>query len=76
MSTCMILSTFSTTSIEDVAKANGSGLCWFHLMLTLPDDLLKEHIQQAEKSGYKAFVITVDQPNVRLARKNPRIFEM
>ena len=76
MNTCMALSSFSTTSIEDVAKANGKALRWFNLLLTLPDDLLKEHIQQAESSGYKALVITVDQPNVRIARKNPRIFEM
>ena len=55
--TCMILSAFSTVSIEDVASAGGEGLRWFHLAITMPDDLVKEHIARAEKSGYKALVI-------------------
>ena len=76
MNTCMALSTFSNTSIEDVAKVNERGLRWLNLMLTLPDDYLREHIKQAERSGYKAFVITVDQPNVPLSRKNSRIAKM
>ena len=73
----MGLSAFSTTSMEDVAEASGkSGVRWFHLMLTLSDDLLKEHITQAKKFGYKALVITVDQPNVSIPRDNLHIFNM
>ena len=45
-------------------------------MLTLPDDYLREHIKQAERSGYKAFVITIDQSNVPLSRKNSQIAKM
>jgi (S)-2-hydroxy-acid oxidase len=62
--------------MEDVAKANGSGLRWLSLMLTLSDDLIKEHVVQAEKSGYKALVITVDQPNVLIPRDNAHVFDM
>ena len=76
MNTCMVLSSFSTVEMEDVAEANGNGVRWFHLMLTLPDDLLKEHIIQAEKAGFKAFVITVDQSNVSVPRANMQIFGM
>ena len=71
--TCMILSAFSTVSIEDVASAGGEGLRWFHLAITMPDDLVKEHIARAEKSGYKALVITVDRPNVDIHRAHAHI---
>lgn len=74
----MVTSAFSTTELEDIAEANGKGVRWFSLMLTLPDNLLKEHIVRAEKAGYKAFVITVDQPNVSKCnlRTNTHIFDM
>ena len=70
---CMILSAFSTTKLEDVARASGKGLQWFHLVITMPDDLVKEHIVRAEKAGYKALVVTVDQPNVGVHRRNEHI---
>ena len=76
MNTCMILSSFTTTSMEDVVKTSRNGLLWLQLMLTLPNDLIKEHIIQAEKLGYKVLVITVDQPNVGLPRDNSHIFDM
>ena len=69
----MILSAFSSRSIEDVARASGEGLRWFHLAVTMPDDLVKEHVARAEKAGYKALVITVDRPNVGLHRNNEHI---
>ena len=68
----MILSAFSS-SLEEVARASGKGLRWFHLAITMPDDLVKEHITRAEKAGYKALVITVDQPNVGVHRKYEHI---
>ena len=73
MKSCMILSAFSSVSLEDVARASGEGLRWFHLAITMPDDLIKEHVQRAEKAGYKALVITVDRPNVGLHRNNESI---
>ena len=66
----MILSSFSTKKLEDVARAGSEGLQWFHLPITMPDDIVKEHIVRAEKAGYKALVITVDQPNVGIHRRN------
>ena len=69
----MILSAFSTVNIEDVATASGVGLRWFHLAITMPDDLVKDHIVRAEKAGYKALVITVDRPNVGIHRNYEHI---
>ena len=74
----MVLSAFSSVNIEDVTKSGGNGLRWFHLMLTLSDDLIKEHIMRAEKAGFKALVITVDQPTcsgISATRVNVHIFD-
>ncbi|RHY68731.1 hypothetical protein DYB30_007054, partial [Aphanomyces astaci] len=47
---CYILSTISTTSLEDVAAANGpDGLRWFQLYIF-------------KRAGFKALVLTVDTP--------------
>lgn len=73
LNSCMVLSAYSSTSMEDVAKACGDGLHWFHLAITMPDELVKDHVARAEKSGYKALVITVDQPNVGVHRHDEHI---
>ena len=72
----MILSSFTTTSMEDVAKTNKNGLLWLHILLTLPDDMIKEHVIEAEKLGYKALVLTVDQPDITVLRDNLYLFDM
>ena len=61
--TCMILSSWSTTSIEDVAAAcSHRGLCWFQLYVYQDQALTADLIHRAERAGYKALVITVDTP--------------
>ncbi|KAI9142315.1 FMN-dependent dehydrogenase-domain-containing protein [Paraphysoderma sedebokerense] len=51
------LSTYSTTSLEDVKDEAGNDIpLWFQLKTS--EDL----IRRAEKAGYKAIVITVDTP--------------
>ncbi|CCI41131.1 unnamed protein product [Albugo candida] len=62
MNTCMILSTLSTKSIEDVADASGNGLRWFQLYVFKNRDLTLSLVQRAEKAGFKAIVLTVDTP--------------
>lgn len=62
MKTCLTLSSFSTTTIEDVAAASGDGLRWFQLYIGLDPEVARQFIHRAEKSGYKALVITVDVP--------------
>ncbi|XP_042150322.1 hydroxyacid oxidase 1 [Ixodes scapularis] len=60
--TVMILSTMSTTSIEDVAAAAPEGLRWFQLYMFKDRDASKDLVQRAEKAGYQAVVLTVDTP--------------
>lgn len=60
----MMLSSWSTTSIEDVAEASGCGLRWFQLYVYRDRELTKNLILRAERAGYKALVITVDTPVV------------
>lgn len=62
MNTIMILSTSSTTSMEDVSKEMTSGLLWYQLYVTKDRILTQNMIKRAEKSGYKAICVTVDAP--------------
>ena len=57
----MTLSSWSTTSIEDVAAAC-PGLRWFQLYVYKDQKVTADLIRRAEEAGYKALVITVDTP--------------
>ena len=56
----MVLSTASSTTIEDVARANGGGRRWFQLYWPSDRDLAASFIRRAEASGYTAIVVTLD----------------
>ncbi len=66
----MILSSWSTTSIEGVAAAaekaqmecRTMGLRWFQLYIYRDRSLTTQLVQRAEQAGYKALVVTVDTP--------------
>ena len=58
----MMLSSWSTSSIEDVAQASGSGLRWFQLYVLTDRELTRSFVLRAERAGYKAVVVTVDRP--------------
>ena len=60
----MALSVWCNTSIEDVAKANGSGLRWLNISIFRDRELTQSLVQRAEKAGYHAIIVTVDQPDV------------
>ena len=62
MGTAMILSSWSTTNIENVARASGGGLRWFQLYVYRDKALTRDLICRAEREGYKAIVLTVDTP--------------
>ena len=64
MNTCMVLSSLSTTSIEEVAESSGNGLRWLQLYVFQDKDLTRKLILRAESAGYKALVITVDHPTM------------
>ncbi|KAJ7547242.1 hypothetical protein O6H91_08G076900 [Diphasiastrum complanatum] len=60
--TVMVLSTGATSSIEEVAQLN-SGIRFFQLYIFNKTNAI-QLVQRAEKSGYKAIVLTVDTPRL------------
>ena len=64
MGTCMMLSSWSTTSLEEVAGASDTSLRWFQLYVYRDRHLTKNLVLRAERTGYQALVVTVDAPIV------------
>lgn len=56
----MILSTAASTSIEDVAAANGDGPRWYQLYWPRDRSVAASFLARAEASGYTAIVVTLD----------------
>ena len=56
------LTTMSTVSIEDVARAAGAATTWFQLYVWRDRGLSRELIERARAAGYHALVLTVDVP--------------
>ncbi|KAL9089928.1 MAG: hypothetical protein Q9159_002285 [Coniocarpon cinnabarinum] len=67
----MGLSSFSTTSLEDVAQELGSHPHVLQLYLMEEREHSRNMIQRAKKAGYKAVFLTVDTP--MLGRRNQEI---
>lgn len=59
--TAMVLSSFSNTSLEDVAAVAKSPL-WFQLYAQTDRGFTRELVQRAEAGGYRALCLTVDTP--------------
>jgi 4-hydroxymandelate oxidase len=57
-----VLSTLSTTSLEDVARAVPDGARWFQLYVFRDRGLTADLVRRAEAAGYEAIVMTVDTP--------------
>lgn len=55
-----ILSTASSSSIEEVAAANGNGKRWFQLYWPGDDDITKSLLKRAKENGFSALVVTLD----------------
>ncbi|KAJ1674142.1 hypothetical protein EV182_003874 [Spiromyces aspiralis] len=73
--TCMVLSSWSTTSIEDVVAStkdlpsrNGeeeepsSPVKWFQLYIYKDREVTRQLIERAQNNGFKAIALTVDTP--------------
>lgn len=58
----MILSTISTSSIEDVAQAGPDAIKWFQLYIYKDRSVTRRLVERAEKNGFKGLVLTVDTP--------------
>ncbi|KAI4498468.1 hypothetical protein M0802_006403 [Mischocyttarus mexicanus] len=60
--TIFILSTMSTSSIEEVAEAAPKCIKWFQLYVYIDRNVTLNLVKRAEKAGFKALVLTVDAP--------------
>ena len=57
----MVLSTVTTTSVEEVAEARGEPI-WYQLYPTSRWEITEKILRRAEKAGCPAVVLTVDLP--------------
>lgn len=57
----MVVSSFATTSVEDIAKVAKSPL-WFQLYAQTDHGFTREMVQRAEAAGCRALCLTVDTP--------------
>jgi (S)-2-hydroxy-acid oxidase len=62
MDTAFTLSTFATSSIEEVAEGCPHALRFFQVYIYRDRDITLQLIRRAEKCGYKALILTVDTP--------------
>ncbi|CAN8016745.1 unnamed protein product, partial [Ixodes persulcatus] len=60
--TLMTLSSFSNHSLEDVQRGAPGGLRWFQLHVFRDREFTRNLVERAERSGYRALVLTVDMP--------------
>jgi 4-hydroxymandelate oxidase len=67
-----VLSTLSTTSLEDVARAAPDGARWFQLYVFKDRGLTADLVRRAEAAGYQAIVMTVDAPMLGRRERDAR----
>ena len=60
--TVMCVSSWATTTLEDIAAAAPDGLRWFQLYVYRDRVMTAELIRRAERAGYRAIALTVDTP--------------
>lgn len=58
----MMLSSWATSSIEEVAKAAPAGLRWLQLYVYKDRALTESLVRRAERAGYRGIFVTVDTP--------------
>jgi 4-hydroxymandelate oxidase len=61
--TIMVLSTTASSSLEEVAAA-ATGSLWFQLYVYKDREVTRDLVRRAERSGYRALVLTVDMPRM------------
>ncbi|PKA50876.1 Peroxisomal (S)-2-hydroxy-acid oxidase GLO1 [Apostasia shenzhenica] len=59
--TIMVLSSMATTSVEEVAST-GPGIRFFQLYVLRDRNIVAQLVRRAERSGFKAIVLTADTP--------------
>lgn len=58
----MVLSSVSSRTMEEVARALGGGIAWFQLYWSRDAELAASFVRRAEAAGFKAIVVTLDIP--------------
>ena len=62
MNTCLVLSSWSNSSLEDVSKATPTSLKWYQIEIFKDTNVTRKLVQRAESAGYKALAVTIDVP--------------
>ena len=62
LKTEMTLSTWASTSLEDVAEVSPKGLRWFQINIFKDRNINRNFVERAQRLGYKALVLTLDKP--------------
>ncbi|XP_077169389.1 2-Hydroxyacid oxidase 1 [Paroedura picta] len=60
--TGMMLSSWATSSIEEVAQAAPEAVLWMQLYIYKDREVTRSLVQRAERAGYKGIFVTVDTP--------------
>ena len=69
--TTMVVSSFATTAVEDIARAATQPL-WFQLYVQPDRGFTKTLVQRAEDAGCKAICVTVDTPLAGVRNREER----
>ena len=60
--TIMSVSTYASSTLEEIARAGRGAPQWFQLYLSKDETFNRQIIKKAEELGYKAIILTVDAP--------------
>ncbi|KAJ8387847.1 hypothetical protein AAFF_G00149960 [Aldrovandia affinis] len=70
--TGMMLSSWATSTIEEVAEAAPAGVRWLQLYIYKDRDLTLSLVRRAEQAGYTGIFVTVDTPYLGKRRNDVR----
>lgn len=70
--TGMMLSSWATSTIEEVGEAAPGGLRWMQLYIYKDRALTQSLVRRAEEAGYKGIFVTVDTPYLGKRRDDVR----
>ncbi len=60
--TIMSVSTYASSTLEEIARAGRGAPQWFQLYLSKDENFNRQIVKKAEDLGYKAIILTVDAP--------------
>lgn len=64
--TIFILSSYSTTSMEEVAEKVPETIKFFQVHIHKTRSVTRSFVQRAEACGFKAIVVTIDTPMIKV----------